>query len=275
MNGGQEIRSGAEFVGSVPAIYERLLVPMIFQAAAASLADAVAADSPRDILETAAGTGVLTRALLRTCPAASVTATDLNPPMLDVAKGQVPQAAAVSWKVADALDLPFDDESFDAVACQFGVMFFPDRVVGYREARRVLRPHGSFVFNVWDGIEHNEVPRIIESALNAAVATSHFAFMSSIPHGYSSLERIRSDLQEASLEAASIDAVSGTSASTPAEAAIAFCQGTPLRAEIESHPALDLVEATALAESALLRRFGEGPFEAPIRSFEVIARRAV
>ena len=130
------------FAGSIPEIYDRFLVPLIFEPYAADLARRVAALGPSDVLETAAGTGVLTRALAAPlAPATRIVATDLNQPMLDQAARRQP-AGGVEWRQADALALPFADRSFDVVACQFGVMFFPDKVQGYREARRVLRPGG-------------------------------------------------------------------------------------------------------------------------------------
>lgn len=270
---GAEVNRDAQFLGRIPELYQQLLVPMIFQAAADSLAGAVAALDPQDILETAAGTGALTRALVRSCPGAAITATDLNQPMLDAAAAG-PGTAAVTWQQADALDLPYDDQSFDVVACQFGVMFFPDRVRGYREAGRVLRPGGTFVFNTWDRIERNEVVSVIESALVAAAPESPLVFMSRTPHGYSSPPQIAADLEAAGMPGATIRPVDGTSRTSAAEGAMAYCQGTPLRVAIENHETLSVPEATAIAEEALLRHFGPGPIEAPIRSFEVLARPA-
>ncbi len=267
-----EASGDAHFVGAIPDVYERLLVPMIFQAAATRLAAVVAAGGPSDILETAAGTGALTRALIHSCPDASITATDLNQPMLDAGAARTPKDAGVTWRQADALDLPFEDQVFDAVVCQFGVMFFPDRVRGYRETRRVLRPDGTFTFNAWDRIENNEVPYVIESALIDAAPENPLMFLSRTPHGYFSPSQIRADLERAGMPDVTIRAVDETSKTTPSEAAIAFCQGTPLRAEIEKHETLSLAEATKIAEGALLRHFGPGPIRAPIRSFEVIAK---
>src|SRR6266571_146538 len=138
------------FAGSIPEIYDRFLVPLIFESYAADLAERVAKLGPQNVLETAAGTGVLTRAIAARLPAhARIVATDLNQPMLDHAAARQPGDGRVSWRQADALALPFDDQAFDVVACQFGVMFFPDQVQGYREARRVLKRGGQFFFNVW------------------------------------------------------------------------------------------------------------------------------
>jgi ubiquinone/menaquinone biosynthesis C-methylase UbiE len=140
------------FSGAIPELYEAYLVPLIFEPYAADLATRLAARSPSRVLEVAAGTGVVTRALTRTLPAStSIVATDLNQAMLDRARA-VGTAYPVEWRTADALALPFPDRSFDAVVCQFGVMFFPDKPRAYAEARRVLRPGGAFVFNVWDSL---------------------------------------------------------------------------------------------------------------------------
>ena len=135
------------FAGSIPEIYDRYLVPLIFDSYAVDLAERVARTNPRDVLETAAGTGVLTRAIASRLPAhARIVATDLNQPMLNRAKARQSHDGRIEWKQADALALPFEDQSFDVVACQFGVMFFPDKVQGYKEARRVLKPGGRIPF---------------------------------------------------------------------------------------------------------------------------------
>src|ERR1044072_9346197 len=138
------------FAGSVPEMYERLMVPLIFEPYARDLAVRVAKTNPRAVLETAAGTGVVTRGLALAFPAKTqMTVTDLNQPMLDQTTSRQPVDGRIAWKQADALALPFEDRSFDAVVGQFGAMFFPDKVEGYREARRVLKPGGRFFFIVW------------------------------------------------------------------------------------------------------------------------------
>jgi ubiquinone/menaquinone biosynthesis C-methylase UbiE len=144
------------FGGSIPENYDRYLVPLIFEDFAQDIAQRVASLSPSAVLETAAGSGVVTRALTpMLSPAASYTVTDLNQPMLDHAATRQATDARINWRKVDAQALPFEDSAFDVVFCQFGVMFFADRQSGYREAKRVLKPGGRFLFNVWDRIEEN------------------------------------------------------------------------------------------------------------------------
>jgi ubiquinone/menaquinone biosynthesis C-methylase UbiE len=135
-----------QFAGSIPETYDRFLVPLIFESYARDLAERLARVEPREVLETAAGTGVLTRAMASRLPAqARIVATDLNQTMLDHAQKRSHDGRII-WRQADALALPFEDQSFDIVACQFGAMFFPDKVQGYREARRVLKKGRPFLF---------------------------------------------------------------------------------------------------------------------------------
>ena len=263
------------FAGSIPAIYERFLVPLIFESYAADLAQRVAETEPQDVLETAAGTGVLTRALASRLPQDTrITATDLNAPMLDHAAVRQPNNRRIAWQQADALTLPFPAETFDIVACQFGAMFFPDKVQGYKEARRVLRPAGCFIFNVWDQISENEFADAVTEALAAIFPDDPPRFLARVPHGYHNVERIREELTAAGFSSISADAVDGTSkASSPRDAAIAYCQGTPLRNEIEARDASRLEHATANATQALACRFGNGPVAGRIRAFVMTAVR--
>ena len=260
------------FAGSIPEIYDRFLVPLIFEPYAVDLAGRVAALAPDDVLETAAGTGVLTRALGQQLPASThIVATDLNQPMLDqAAKRQ--QAGTVEWKQADALALPFGDRRFDVVACQFGVMFFPDKVKGYKEAHRVLKPDGCFLFNVWDRLSENEFPDVVTQALAEVFPDDPPRFMARTPHGHHDVEQIRRDLEAAGFGDIGVDAVDARSeAPTARHVAVAFCQGTPLRNEIDARDASRLEEATSRAADALARHFGEGPIEGRIRALVISA----
>lgn len=260
------------FAGSIPEIYDRFLVPLIFEPYALDLAGRVAVLAPRDVLETAAGTGVLTRALAeRLAPATRLVATDLNQAMLDQAGRRQP-GHAVEWKQADALALPFDDRGFDVVACQFGVMFFPNKVQGYQEARRVLRPGGRFLFNVWDRLSENEFPDVVTQALAEVFPGDPPRFMARTPHGHHDAGRIREDLAAAGFSDVAIEAVDARSRAPSArQVAIAFCQGTPLRSEIEARDAGRLEEATGRVADALEKRFGKGAVDGRIRALVVSA----
>jgi ubiquinone/menaquinone biosynthesis C-methylase UbiE len=204
------------FAGSIPEIYDRFLVPLIFEPYAVDLAGRVAALAPNDVLETAAGTGVLTRALAeRLSPSTHIVATDLNQPMLDQAARRQ-HAGPIQWKQADALALPFADRSFDIVACQFGVMFFPDKVQGHSEARRVLRPGGRLLFNVWDRLSENEFPDVVTQALAEVFPDDPPRFMVRTPHGHHDAGQIRRDLEAAGFGDIGVEAVTSPSPSVRA-----------------------------------------------------------
>ena len=255
------------FAGSIPETYDRFLVPLIFEAYALDLAERVARADPKHVLETAAGTGVLTRAMVSKLPAhAHITATDLNQPMLDHAGARL-RDGRIAWRQADALALPFQDQAFDVVACQFGVMFFPDKVQGYKEARRVLRPGGRFLFNVWDRISENVFAQVVTEALAGLFPRDPPLFMARTPHGYHDIAKVRADLAAAGFASATAETVDRTSkAASPRDVAVAYCQGTPLRNEIEARDPKGLENATRVTEQALAQRFGTGPVEGPIKA---------
>jgi ubiquinone/menaquinone biosynthesis C-methylase UbiE len=263
------------FAGSIPEIYDRFLVPLIFESYALDLAKRIAITGTHDVLEIAAGTGVLTRALASRLPAhARIVATDLNQPMLDHAAARQPGGDRIAWKQADALALPFADQSFDTVTCQFGVMFFPDKAQAYKEARRVLKPGGRFMFNVWDKISENDFADTVTQALAAVFPHDPPRFLARTPHGYHDVERIRAELKVAGLTTLSGDAVDDISkAPSPGHPAIAYCQGTPLRNEIEARDASRLQEATNLVTEAVAHRYGSGAVEGRIRGFVIAATR--
>src|SRR5690242_11864197 len=248
------------FAGSIPELYERLLVPLIFESYARDLAERVAKIAPKDVLETAAGTGVLTRAMASRLPATTrIVATDLNQPMLDEAAKHPSGTRNIERRQADALALPFPDASFDVVACQFGAMFFPDKIAAYKEARRVLRPRGHLMFSVWDQISANEFADVITQALAQMFPDDPPRFMARTPHGYHDGEQIRRELNAAGFSEIAIDAVEAKSKAPSAhDAAVAYCEGTPLRNEIETRDPSGLPHATEQVAAALARRFGEG-----------------
>jgi len=263
------------FAGSIPEIYDRFLVPLIFEPYANDLAKLAARAQPRDLLETAAGTGVLTRALASRLSADTrIVATDLNQPMLDQAAGKQHPRGRVTWRQADALALPFEDQSFDAVACQFGAMFFPDKVQGYKEARRVLKPGGRFFFSVWDQISENEFADVVTEALAKRYPQNPPRFLARTPHGYHDAEKIREALMMAGFASISIETRGDISpAPSPRDPAVAYCQGTPLRNEIEALDPSGLEAATQEAAQAVARRFGNGPVKGRIQAHVITAIR--
>jgi ubiquinone/menaquinone biosynthesis C-methylase UbiE len=257
------------FAGSIPEIYDTLLVPLLFEPFATDLALRVEALKPSRVLEVAAGTGVVTRAMaVALPPGAEIVATDLNPPMIERAAA-MGTARPVVWEPADALQLPFPDGGFDAVVCQFGAMFFPDKPRGFAEARRVLKRGGSFHFNVWDRIEQNEFADTVTQALADVFPADPPRFMARTPHGYFERETIADDLARAGFDTArmSFNSIALRSRAASADVvATAYCQGTPLRSEIEARGGPGLAAATAACAEALRRRFGSGAIEGGIRA---------
>jgi ubiquinone/menaquinone biosynthesis C-methylase UbiE len=264
-----------QFTGSIPEIYDRYLVPLIFEPYARDIATRLAAAEPRDVLETAAGTGVLTRAIAaRMASGMRLVATDLNQPMLDMAAARQPAGCQVAWRQADALALPFDDQQFDAVACQFGVMFFPDKIEGYREARRVLKPAGRFIFTVWDRLSENDFAATVTDALQTVFPRDPPNFMARTPHGYFDVPTIREELAAAGFASVAVETLDHTSrAASARDVAIAYCQGTPFRNEIVARDAARLEEATLRSAEALARKFGDGPIEGRVRAHVIAAVR--
>lgn len=262
------------FAGSIPAFYDRFLVPLIFAPYAADMATRIAKLAPRAVLETAAGTGVVARALLpRLVPDACYAATDLAQPMLDHAAARIDDPR-MRWQKADAMALPFPDGSFDVVCCQFGVMFFPDRMAAYREARRVLKPGGAYVFSAWDRIDDNVFARDVTDALAEIFPGDPPRFLARTPHGYHDTGAIRAELAGAGFGRVSIETKPDVSRAPNAEwPAIAFCQGTPLSNEIEARQAGGTATATARAAAYIARRHGSDAVAAKMQAHIVTASK--
>jgi SAM-dependent methyltransferase len=263
------------FSGSIPQLYDEYIVPLIFEPYALDLARRAAARKPARVLEVAAGTGVVTRQLaIALAPDAAIVATDLNQPMLDRAAA-VGTRRAVEWRQADAMQLPFDDASFDLVVCQFGIMFFPDRAHALAQARRVLRPGGALIFNTWDRIEDNDFAATVTDALATLFPHDPPRFMARTPHGYHDLDTIAADLRAGGFAVPpDMATVAARSRADSARiVAIAYCQGTPLRNEIEARDKSGLAAATDIAMAALERRFGAGPVDGKIQAHVISVAR--
>ena len=261
------------FSGSIPASYDRYLVPLLFQPYADLLAARAAALNPARVLETAAGTGVVTQALAAALPDAEITATDLNQAMLDVAAERV-NAGNVSFRQCDALDLPFDDESFDLAVCQFGVMFYPDKARGNAEARRVLRDGGQLMIAIWDRIERNPLSALAHETLEQHFPDNTPMFMKRGPYSSYEPEWIEGDLEKAGFGDIAIETIQLPSRSpSGADAARGLCYGSPMRVELDEYgeEAVDKVFAD-LAKAATKFEGSDG-FEAPMSAHIVTATK--
>lgn len=196
------------FSGDVPENYDRALGPFIFEHYAQEMADRCAALNPNAVLETAAGTGIVTNWLRqRISPDASLTSTDLNMPMLAHAEERLEQASAIKIMAADACDLPFEDSQFDAVVCQFGIMFFPDKATSYAEALRVLKPGGTYLFSVWNDWSENPFAQVANNVAIEFCADDPPQFYK-VPFGYNDADAIHGALDLAGFDNSSHEVLS-------------------------------------------------------------------
>jgi SAM-dependent methyltransferase len=265
--------SDTRFAGAVPKAYEAYLVPLLFEPYASDLAERVAALDPASVLEIAAGTGVVTRAMASRLPSAvPIVATDLNPPMLAEASA-LGTSRPVEWRPADAMALPFGDATYDVVVCQFGAMFFPDKPRAFSEARRVLRPGGTFLFSIWTSLRDNDLAHAVQGALETVFPDDPPRFLERVPHGYHERRRIEGDLAEAGFPSPPrVELLTLRSRARSArDAAIAYCLGTPLRNEIESRDPSRLDVAIAAGTSAISERFGSADVDAKMQAHVVAA----
>jgi SAM-dependent methyltransferase len=265
----------SRFTGSIPGHYDRGLGPHLFIDYATDLAQRTAACKPSRVLELAAGTGIVTRQLRDALPsAAELIASDLNPPMLDVARGKFAGGEKIEFRRVDATALPFQDEAFDAVACQFGVMFFPDKIKGYAEAHRVLKPGGTYIVAVWDKVASNEFISVATEELARCFPDDPPRFMERSPHGYHDPAQLAADAKAGGFATVTVETVDKISRTPSAlSAATGYCQGNPLRGEIEARAPGELQAVTEQVAAALAKRFGEGPIEGRIRAIIVTATR--
>jgi len=264
----------SEFVGSIPEIYDEHLGPLLFEHYAADLAARVTVPAGGRVLELACGTGIATERLRAALPDdVAIVATDLNEAMVDLARNKRGNLANVHYQVVNALDLPFEDGSFDAVVCQFGVMFFPDKPAGAREAARVLKPGGAYTFNVWDSLDRNSAIKVAQDTISGFFDGNPPAFLL-IPFGYHALDPIKALLENAGFGALDISVVP-TVVERPSARSVALgcVEGNPGIHEIHARataPAEKIVDAVA---AALGENFGDAPLRTPLQAIVITASK--
>jgi len=263
----------AALAGTLAELYDRYLVPLNFAPYAEVVADRAKALLPRRVLETAAGTGVVTEALARILPTdVTITATDLNQAMIE--RGKVrPGMERVNWQQADATKLPFLDGTFDLIVCQFGVMFFPDKRASLNESFRVLTRGGTYLFVLWDDYANmpNSPVWIAAQTVGDMLRRDPHTLLNP---GYFDEPTIRADLTAAGFRDVNVDRVARTArAASARDVAVITVQGSLLRTAIETADPSRLGEATQAVEQVMLTRFGEGPVEGEIKALIVTATR--
>lgn len=237
------------FKHSTPELYDRYMGPLLFAPYAEHVAKEAARLQPDRILETAAGTGIVTRAISAALPAAEIVATDVNPAVVEFAARQF-DSARVTFQAADAQQLPFDDESFDLVLCLFGIMFFPDKIRANEEARRVLRPGGRYTLVTFNQLALNPIPRAAGEAV-ATLFPEDPHYMERGPFNYTDAAAVEHDLRSAGFQTVEVETVELSSIVSARDAAHGIVLGSPFRAEIERLDPTALERATAAVELAL------------------------
>ena len=255
----------SRFVGGIPENYDRCLGPHIFHDYAEDLARRAAEANPAAVLELAAGTGILTRKLRDSlAPATRLVATDLNPPMLDVAKRKFSRGEKVEFKPADAMALPFGDAEFDLVVCQFGVMFFPDIQEAFREAGRVLRDSGRYLFNVWGGMSANPFSEVAQNVAAEFFPDDPPGFYK-VPFGYSDQGAVMADMAAGGRQDIECETVRFTKdVADWALFAHGLVFGNPLIHEIHKRGGVEPEAVKQAILTALRARFGREPASMPL-----------
>jgi len=262
------------FDGSIPHFYEQGLGPLLFHWSAEELARCIEARPDQRVLETACGTGIATEALRKGLPEeVGIVATDLHQPMLDEAMERRGSLPGVEFQAADAQALPFADGAFDAVACQFGIMFFPDKALALREARRVLVPGGQLAFSVWDSLEANPSAKIAHETIAGFFPEDPPRFLE-IPFGYQDEQEIRELVTEAGFSEVGFRAVD-RQMELPSARGVAegYVQGNPTVTAIRERGRVEPEVVVDAVHEALVQAFGEAPMRTPLRAIFVTARR--
>lgn len=250
--------STVAFAGSVPANYEQYLGPILFEPYALDMMKRLPKASLNNVLEIACGTGRVTKHLLNTLTEnGKLVATDLNPDMIEVAKQKVADNR-IEWQVADALQLPFADNIFDAVICQYGVMFFPDKPKGFAEAYRVLKPGGIFLFNAWDNIEFNPAINILNNVLQEEFGEEAPNFLKEGPYSFYDQEQIKLLLKDACFKKNELEVVKvASSFSSINDLAKGFLEGSPLFSYLQEKDKDKREVVSEKIRQQLISKYGE------------------
>jgi ubiquinone/menaquinone biosynthesis C-methylase UbiE len=265
--------TNAQFAGSIPALYDKHKGPVIFEPYAENLVGRVTVPKGGRVLEVACGTGIVTQRLrARLDAGVHIVATDLNEDMIDCAKQKLASATGIEWRQADASALPFGDGEFDAVVCQFGIMFVPDKQAAMREARRVLKPGGTFLFNVWGTFSQNPFARIAHETIASFFPKDPPNFYL-VPFGFNDRPTIQRMLEEAGFEAVKVDDVQlkGKSVSA-ADFAIGLVEGSPVSLAIRDRGVTAMAPIEAAVAKALARELGDRPVRVPMLAIVVTAK---
>jgi ubiquinone/menaquinone biosynthesis C-methylase UbiE len=264
----------AAFVGQIPENYDRYLGPIYFHHYADDLASRLVPAPGQAVLEVACGTGILTRRLMdRLRGRGSLLATDLNDAMIAHGRARVAADPALQWRQADAMSLPFADRSFDAVVCQFGLMFLPDKARGMQEAFRVLRPGGVYLFNVWDDFAHNAFGRITHETVAGFFETDPPQFYT-VPFGYHDPAVILGHLDRIGFDPVRWEYVAKTGTSpSAADAAIGLIEGNPILGAIMDRRPEALADIERAVAARLATELGDRPLRCHLRALVFEARR--
>jgi ubiquinone/menaquinone biosynthesis C-methylase UbiE len=256
------------FSGSVPANYEQYLGPLLFEPYAQDIASRISKTNVQSVLEIACGTGRVTKHLRNLIPySAQLIATDLNPGMLEIAKNLLPNEN-ISFQVADAQELPFADNSFNVVVCQFGFMFVPDKAKAFNEAFRVLKQGGTLLFNTWDKIENNHLAHLIRTVVTDFFSSSSAADFYEVPFSMYNKQDITSLLHSAGFNNIHVELVTKKGiAKTALDAAKGLITGTPAFKEILERDASAPEKIITIAENKIAELYGKNSFESELNAW--------
>jgi len=265
--------NSASFIGDIPSHYDAGLGPNIFFDYADKIAKLSGEKAASNVVELAAGTGIVSRRLRDALsPETRLVVTDLNAPMLDIARSKFSDNDRVEFKVANAMNLPFESSEFDLIVCQFGVMFFPDKPASYREVARVLRPGGHYIFNVWGPMSENPYSQMAYGVTAKFFPDNPPGFYK-VPFHYGDPADVRADLTIAGWHEVEHETIHLKKAiENPAAFADALVYGNPLIDEIRERGGVDPGAVVVAMLDALESTFGPAPLVMPLEATTFVCR---